>query len=109
MIKRDKNGNPWRGYRKSMTWRDHCAPIIAKVIDDVGIEDMKALRKALREAYPYGEKKWRPYKVWLSEINEQIHFRSHTPAKQLGWEDLPLFQTQIANWQGLFQEKSKNN
>ena len=56
-----------------MTWREHCAPIIREVISETGKDDIKLLRKKLREAYPYGEKKYWPYKVWLSEIKEQIY------------------------------------
>jgi hypothetical protein len=54
------------------TWRDHCRPIIAAVIQRVGTEDRKALKLALREAYPYGERSMHPYKVWLSEIRRQL-------------------------------------
>ena len=54
------------------TWRDHCSPIIADVIERVGKDDMQALRKALREAYPYGERKMWPYKVWCSEVRKQL-------------------------------------
>lgn len=56
----------------SCTWREHCSPIIAEVIRRVGKDDMKALRAALREAYPYGERKYHPYKVWLDEIKRQL-------------------------------------
>jgi len=59
------------------TWRDSAGPKIAEVIARVGTEDPKALRKALREAYPYGERKYWPYKVWLSEIRRQL---APTPA-----------------------------
>jgi hypothetical protein len=55
-----------------MSWRDHAAPIIAKVIERVGREDMKALKKALREAYPYGERSHHPYKIWCSEVRYQL-------------------------------------
>lgn len=49
-------------------WRQKAAPIIAEVIQRVGREDMKALRKALREAYPFGPRAYHPYRVWLDEI-----------------------------------------
>ncbi len=29
---------------------------------------MKALRKALAEAYPFGERENSPYKAWLTEV-----------------------------------------
>lgn len=54
------------------TWRDRARPIIADVIAEVGRDDMKNLRAALREAYPFGERKYYPYKIWLSEIKRQL-------------------------------------
>ena len=55
-----------------MSWRDIAAPLIAQVIAQYGPEDSPALRKALRDAYPFGERKYFPYKVWLDEIRKQI-------------------------------------
>lgn len=37
-----------------MSWADAAAPVVAQVIRNVGRSDMKALRKALIEAYPWG-------------------------------------------------------
>ena len=53
-------------------WRDICRPIIAATIKEYQGKDTKALRKALYEAYPFGERKMYPYKVWLSEIQFQL-------------------------------------
>lgn len=55
-----------------MSWRERAAPIIANVIASVGREDEKALRKALRAAYPFGERAYFPYKVWCSEVRNQL-------------------------------------
>ncbi|MFH1614891.1 MAG: hypothetical protein ABIG61_07395 [Planctomycetota bacterium] len=55
-----------------MTWREHCKPIIANIINTIGKDDMKTLRKALKEAYPYGQRKCYPYKTWCSEIRRQL-------------------------------------
>jgi hypothetical protein len=55
-----------------MTWRDTAAPIIADVIARHGTEDMKALKKHLSAAYPFGERKYWPYKVWMDEIKVQL-------------------------------------
>lgn len=54
------------------SWRDIARPIISKVIADVGMEDMKAVRAALRESYPFGERKMWPYKVWCDEVRLQL-------------------------------------
>ncbi len=49
------------------SWRDVCAPIIHAVLHS-GITDEKELRKALRDAYPFGQRKYHPYKIWCSEV-----------------------------------------
>tara|TARA_R100000700_G_scaffold5572_1_gene8947 strand:- start:150 stop:377 length:228 start_codon:yes stop_codon:yes gene_type:complete len=64
-----------------MTWREHCAPIIREIISETGKHDMKLLRKKLREAYPYGERAYWPYKVWLSEIKDQINGKHEVQAQ----------------------------
>jgi hypothetical protein len=54
------------------TWRDDCRPIIAEVIQRVGTTDPRALRAALLEAYPYGQRSMHPYKIWRDEIRRQL-------------------------------------
>lgn len=49
-------------------WRDRATPIIAEVIARVGRDDERALRKALHDAYPFGERSMHPYKIWRDEI-----------------------------------------
>ena len=41
----------------------------------------KEIKKALREAYPFGERKYHPYKIWLDEIKVQMGKRKfgHKP------------------------------
>ena len=53
-------------------WRDICRPIIQKVIKENKHLGEKAVRKALYNAYPFGERRMYPYKVWLSEIQFQL-------------------------------------
>lgn len=54
-----------------MDWRSIARPLIAKCVREIGLSDRKALNKALRDAYPFGERAHHPYKVWLSEIKRQ--------------------------------------
>lgn len=61
------------------SWRDVAAPIIRRVILEVGRDDEKKLRKALREAYPFGERAYTPYKIWLDEIKRQVGTRNKGP------------------------------
>lgn len=54
------------------TWRDMARPIIARVIQEHESDDIRSIRRALREAYPFGERKYWPYKVWCDEVREQL-------------------------------------
>lgn len=54
------------------TWREHAIPIISKVISDNKGKTQKEIKKALFEAYPYGERARHPYKIWCDEIKIQI-------------------------------------
>jgi hypothetical protein len=59
------------------TWRQRLAPIVARIIAEVGTSDMKALRKALAAQRP--PESWL-YKVWLSEIRNQLKIKPpHKP------------------------------
>jgi hypothetical protein len=61
-------------------WRAQAAEVISEVVANCEMEGgnittpegEKALRARLREAYPFGERQYYPYKVWLDEIARQI-------------------------------------
>lgn len=53
-------------------WRNAAAPIIPEVIAQHRGEDENKIRLALREAYPFGQRKYHPYKIWLDEIGRQL-------------------------------------
>lgn len=55
------------------TWRERCKPIIAEVIAKNKGKTEKDIRQALSEAYPFGQRKHYPYKVWLDEIKVQMN------------------------------------
>jgi hypothetical protein len=55
----------------AMSWREHCAPIIAKVLADNADADDKTIRAALRDACPVARQAIRPYKIWCDEIQRQ--------------------------------------
>jgi len=58
-------------------WRDMAIPIIRHVIATVGTSDDRALQQALREAYPWGEKRMHPYRVWRDEVRRQLAGEQH--------------------------------
>ena len=66
-------------------WRDRAAPIIREVIARVGRDDERALRKALHDACPFGERQLHPYKIWRDEIRRQLEGRQghHDPTSVL--------------------------
>ena len=57
-------------------WTDRARPIIAAVLEETAGQDERAIRKALAEAYPFGERRMWPYKAWLSEVKRQRGLRS---------------------------------
>lgn len=60
--------------QQATTWRQIAAPIIAEVLRQTKGWDEPDIRRALREAYPFGMRKYWPYKVWLDEIRRQRGF-----------------------------------
>jgi hypothetical protein len=79
------------------SWRDIAAPIIAATIERVGRQDEKALRRALRDAYPFGMRKLHPYKIWCDEIRRQLiegapPFAPRAKVLEEAPGQLPLFQ-----------------
>ena len=52
-------------------WRDYARPIIKQVLQDTKGQDEKVIRAALKDAYPFGERQYHPYKIWLDEIKVQ--------------------------------------
>jgi hypothetical protein len=71
-------------------WRKIAAPIIAKVIQEVGTEDERALKRALREAYPFGQRSLWPYKVWRHEVRRQLSGDSQIIRRKLEQQRIDL-------------------
>ena len=64
------------------TWRDACRPIIERTIAQHGTDDMSALRRALREAYPWGSRNRWPYTVWCDEVRRQLGLNADRQRRQ---------------------------
>lgn len=60
-----------------MTWRDMIRPIVADVISRVGLDDPKALRRALLDARPIEVLtcSWQA-KIWRDEVRQQTGIKS---------------------------------
>ena len=72
-----------------MTWRERSAPIIAETIQRAGRSDMKALRCALRDAYPFAQRSGYAYKAWRAEVKHQLGhgLRADMTAERAGQVD----------------------
>ena len=79
-----------------MTWREHAAAIITGVIDEHYEESEKQIRAALRDAYPYGERKLWPYKVWCSEVRRQLGIKAKAAGARCYQEHLKAGQIELA-------------
>jgi hypothetical protein len=49
------------------TWRSHSQYVIGVVERECAGKTLAEFRKALRDAYPFGERAQLPYKVWCEE------------------------------------------
>lgn len=81
------------------TWRQNANKCISKVIKDNPLATIPELKKLLREAYPWGPRKYWPYKVWCSEVRAMLtqveRLRAHkqqlTILDKSSLTELPLF------------------
>jgi hypothetical protein len=55
------------------SWRAIAQPIIARIVAEHGGVNSRPLRAALGNAYPFGERKYWPYKVWCDEVRRALH------------------------------------
>lgn len=62
-----------------MRWREHAAKIIERVLCETHGQPEDVIKKALFDAYPYGERRYHPYKIWLSEIRRQRGKTTYKP------------------------------
>ena len=72
------------------TWRELAAPIIAEVISSCGTGcDPAFVRKAISASYPFGERKYWPYKVWCDEVRRQLRLPRRPAERDDRQMDLP--------------------
>ena len=59
-------------------WREIAATTIVTVItecDSDGITDRDTMKKRINAAYPFGERAYHPYRIWLDEMKQQLDRR----------------------------------
>ena len=66
----------------SRTWRERARPIIARVLKETQGQDEMVVRRALRDAYPFGQRQYWPYKAWLDEIQRQRGLKKPKPKEE---------------------------
>lgn len=81
-----------------MTWKDESHRHIAKVIAaNPTITDEKELRKLISAAYPFGERKYFPYKAWCQAVKEVFAHRQaygvSINCSSADYTDTPLFKS----------------
>ena len=54
-----------------MSWRDSARPIISKVLHETQGMAPREIDAAIFDAYPFGQRRYHPYKIWLDEVKRQ--------------------------------------
>ena len=52
-------------------WRDKSREVIRQVITDNPQAEGAELKKLISNAYPFGERQYHPYEIWLDEVKKQ--------------------------------------
>lgn len=53
------------------SWPDIARPIVARILRETAGQDEAAIKAALFDGYPFGQRNYTPYKIWLDEIRRQ--------------------------------------
>ena len=61
-----------------MSWREACSPIIYETLRANEGKTEKEVKAALRAAYPFGARKYHPYKIWCDEVRKQLKIPKKT-------------------------------
>ena len=84
-----------------MSWRDISARIIRQVIAETKNADPSVRKQRLFDAYPFGERKYHPYRIWCDEIRRQLGLK---PLTQKGGYKAEI----IPDEQGHLFDESRN-
>lgn len=52
----------------SKSWRERANEVIVRVVKETEGQALPDRIKAIRNAYPFGERKYHPYAIWLSAV-----------------------------------------
>lgn len=65
----------------SSRWRAKAREIVNRVLHETQGQDEATVRRALRDAYPFGPRRYWPYKVWLDEVQRQRGTKQQKPVE----------------------------
>lgn len=90
-------------------WRKEAAPVIRKVLMDTQGKPEAEIRKALHDAYPFGQRAYHPYKIWLDEIQRQRGKR-HPIGHKRAWENSQKRQRgeleRLQEWEAIYGRRA---
>lgn len=70
-IQRRQEPESFTDMAREKTWRDIAKPIIREVLSETKGLSEREIKAAIRDAYPFGERNYHPYKIWLDEVRRQ--------------------------------------
>lgn len=81
------------GHSNQSRWRTHAAKVISEVVGTrnprrMNADELKELRKEISDAYPFGERRMHPYKIWLSEVKFQLGLNGFVESPTFAGEGL---------------------
>lgn len=74
-----------------MSWRERSIEVIDAVKRANPGADRETLRRLVSEAYPFGERRFHPYKVWLGVVRELLGMTDEQRARRDQAVEAPLF------------------
>lgn len=86
-------------------WRAEAAKVIGDVLAANPGKDEKEIRRLLRDAYPFGEKRYHPYKIWLDQIKRALG-KKWPVGHKIAWQNAQARkgkdQQRLQEWEQLY-------
>jgi len=87
-----------------MTWAQHYAPIIERLMQENVGADAKTLARVFRYQFPSGPKQYHPYKVWRRLVRQATQPK-RPPKTSIKVDDGPNLFSQASNTDTLNPER----
>ena len=63
-------------------WRTESRKVILSIMAAIGTKDMVLLKREISKAYPFGDRKYFPYKIWCDEVRKQLGIPKKTKGNE---------------------------